>query len=65
MSWDFKGRILLDRSRPAGEPRKVLDCSRLGTLGWSPRTALADGVKATYEWYVQQRDGAGVWRLRS
>ena len=43
------GRIALDRSKPDGTPRKLLDVSRLTGLGWRPKTALADGIALAYQ----------------
>ena len=51
----FNGRIVLDPSKPDGTPRKLLDCSRLNRLGWSPRIPLEDGIAATYRWYLDNR----------
>jgi GDP-L-fucose synthase len=47
-------RLEFDLSKPDGTPRKVLDSSMLNRLGWSPRTALPDGIRSTYEWYLSQ-----------
>ncbi len=47
----FEGELTFDRSRPDGTPRKLLDVSRLSSLGWRAKTELAQGVAATYEWY--------------
>jgi GDP-L-fucose synthase len=44
----FKGRIVFDSSKPDGTPRKLLDVSRLAALGWRARTALGEGIRATY-----------------
>lgn len=46
----FKGRIKLDPSKPDGTPRKVMDVSRMRSLGWSPRVSLRDGLRLTHEW---------------
>jgi GDP-L-fucose synthase len=48
----FHGRISLDHSRPDGTPQKLLDVTRLGALGWSPRISLMDGIVSTYEWFA-------------
>jgi GDP-L-fucose synthase len=50
----FHGEILWDITKPDGTPRKLLDISRLKALGWSPRVDLEAGMKATYEWYLDQ-----------
>ncbi|MET9533014.1 MULTISPECIES: GDP-L-fucose synthase [unclassified Streptomyces] len=44
----FEGRIGWDTSKPDGTPRKLLDISRLSSLGWKPGIALRDGIAATY-----------------
>jgi GDP-L-fucose synthase len=48
----FPGKLRFDPSKPDGTPRKLLDSSRLTALGWSPRIALEDGIRATYAWYL-------------
>lgn len=47
----FQGTIRFDPSRPDGTPKKLLDISRLKSLGWEPKISLKDGIKRTYEWY--------------
>ena len=48
----FKGEILFDTSKPDGTPRKVLDVSRIRSLGWVPKTHILDGLAAAYRWAV-------------
>ena len=48
----FKGKIVYDATKPDGTPRKLLDVSKCTALGWRPRTSLADGIAATYAWYL-------------
>ncbi|WP_406864391.1 GDP-L-fucose synthase [Streptomyces sp. HUAS MG47] len=50
----FEGRLAWDTSRPDGTPRKLLDVTRLTSLGWKPQIALRDGVAATYSWWREQ-----------
>jgi GDP-L-fucose synthase len=45
----FKGRIVFDATKPDGTPRKLLDVSRLTTLGWRARTPLLEGMRRAYE----------------
>ena len=45
----FTGRIEWDTSKPNGTPRKLLDVSKAAALGWTYKTALEDGIRLTYE----------------
>ena len=47
-----KGKILWDSSKPDGTPRKLMDISKMKELGWSYSTELEDGVKKTYQWFL-------------
>ena len=47
------GQILWDETRPDGTPRKLLDVSRLVSLGWHARIGLEEGVRTTYEWFLE------------
>jgi len=44
----FNGRLIFDTSKPDGTPRKLMDNSKLGALGWSAKTGLEDGIAAAY-----------------
>jgi GDP-L-fucose synthase len=55
----FKGQIRFDPSRPDGTPRKLLDVSRVHSLGWRARTQLPDGVASAYRWYIENCGLAG------
>jgi len=50
----FRGRFELDRSRPDGTPRKLLDVSRLNDMGWRPQVDLRTGIRLTWDWYRQR-----------
>ncbi len=52
----FSGRIRYDRSRPDGTPRKLMDVSRLAALGWQSSIRLEDGIRQTYEWFLENVD---------
>jgi GDP-L-fucose synthase len=47
----FKGEILHDDTKPNGTPRKLLDVSRMKSLGWRYKTELQDGIEKTYKWF--------------
>ena len=48
----YEGAIGWDTTKPDGTPRKLLDSSRLRSLGWKPSISLHEGIKSTYQWYV-------------
>jgi len=48
----FDGEIKHDLTKPDGTPRKLLDVSRLFKLGWRPKVSLEEGIKRSYEYYV-------------
>ena|SRR5436190_3532792 len=50
-----EANLRFDTSKPDGTPRKMLDVSRLNSLGWTAPTTLDDGIRSTYEWYLAQR----------
>jgi GDP-L-fucose synthase len=52
----FKGEITWDTSKPDGTPRKLLDVSKLKALGWEPSVSLEEGIKKTYEWFLENKD---------
>ena len=47
----FEGQIQWDSSKPDGTPRKLLDTTKINSLGWVPAISLQDGIESTYEWY--------------
>ena len=47
----FTGRIVTDPSKPDGTPRKLLETSKLTSLGWFPRIDLEEGLASTYRWF--------------
>ncbi|MEI6670824.1 MAG: GDP-L-fucose synthase [Actinomycetes bacterium] len=57
----FTGEIAWDTSKPDGTPRKVMDVSRVKSLGWSPKISLSDGIAQTIAWY-RKANAEGVVR---
>ena len=53
----FGGTLAFDSSYPDGTPRKLLDVSVLHSLGWRHRTALAEGLRRTWNWYQNSLHG--------
>lgn len=54
----FNGQIVTDRTKPDGTPRKLMDVSRLATLGWRAKTDLEKGVSDVYRWYCERLNSA-------
>ncbi|ABB31548.1 NAD-dependent epimerase/dehydratase [Geobacter metallireducens RCH3] len=49
----FSGDLVFDASKPDGTPRKLQDISRMHGLGWRHRVELEEGIRRTYQWYVE------------
>ena len=50
----YEGEIRLDPSKPDGIPRKLVDVSKLHGLGWRPKIPLREGLKHTYDWFLNR-----------
>jgi GDP-L-fucose synthase len=48
----YEGRIEFDSGKPDGTPRKVMDSSKINSLGWKAKTTLEQGLKSAYESYL-------------
>ncbi len=49
----YEGDIHFDATKPNGTPRKLLDVSKLNSLGWKAKTDLKTGIEATYDWFIE------------
>ncbi|KAL3746191.1 hypothetical protein ACJRO7_015184 [Eucalyptus globulus] len=49
----FEGELVWDSSKPDGTPRKLMDSSKLASLGWTPKISLKEGLCDTYKWYLE------------
>jgi GDP-L-fucose synthase len=56
----FAGDIEWDSSKPDGTPRKLLDVSRISSLGWKAQINLRDGILSTYEWFKGNDPGLDI-----
>jgi GDP-L-fucose synthase len=52
---EYKGRLVFDRSKPDGTPRKLLDSTRLKNLGWKPTIDLRAGLAQSYKDFLIQK----------
>jgi GDP-L-fucose synthase len=49
----YKGEIVYDSGKPDGTPRKLVDTSRINGLGWRAGISLEEGIKNTYQWFLE------------
>jgi GDP-L-fucose synthase len=56
----FGGRITWDPSKPDGSPRKLLDVSRLASLGWTAKIKLVDGIASTYQTFLADKKSGAL-----
>lgn len=54
----FEGYLTWDTSKPDGTPRKLLDVSRINSLGWKAAIGLEEGIRSTYAWYLANEKAA-------
>lgn len=56
----FEGGLVFDASKPDGTPRKLMNVSRLKSLGWQAAVSLEDGLLQTYEWFLKHQEQVRV-----
>jgi GDP-L-fucose synthase len=56
---DYKGALTFNSAQPDGTPQKLLDVSRIRSLGWSAKTSLEEGIRRTYA-AAKDNPGSGV-----
>jgi GDP-L-fucose synthase len=49
----FKGELVFDTEKPDGTPRKLMDVSRMSSLGWKYKTELKEGIQKAYNWFKE------------
>ena len=50
---DFKGSIFFNTEYPDGNPRKLLDSTKINNFGWKPKISIDEGLSKTYKWYLE------------
>jgi GDP-L-fucose synthase len=53
----YKGEIVFDSTKLDGAPRKLLEVSKLSSIGWEASVELKEGLEKTYQWFVSNQDG--------
>ena len=56
----YEGELTFDTSKPDGTPRKLLDSTKIQATGWHPTISLQDGLKTTYQNYLEAKEGKSV-----
>ena len=49
----YPGDLVFDKSMPDGNPRKLIDSSKINNLGWNPQVDLNEGLKLSYDWFLE------------
>lgn len=52
----FEGELRWDQTKPDGTPRKLMDSSLLNQEGWQAKVSLEDGIRMTYNWFLNNQD---------
>ncbi len=63
-----EGAMNWDATKPDGTPRKLLDVSKLNGLGWKAQVELEEGIKQTYDWFLQNQENfkeVKLWKRHS
>ena len=53
---EYSGEIIFDDTKPDGNPRKLLDSTKVNALGWKPSIGLEQGLKITYNWFLDNKN---------
>jgi GDP-L-fucose synthase len=51
----FSGELRFDPSKPDGTYRKLMDSSKIRSMGWAPRISLEEGIRTTYDWFLREQ----------
>ena len=51
--FNFKGKLIFDKTKPDGMPVKLLDAAKIINMGWSPKYSLESGLKRTINWHIK------------
>ncbi len=57
---NYQGEVCFDTNGPDGTPRKVLDNSKINSIGWSPKINLEEGIKRTVKWFYENKSSIRI-----
>lgn len=49
----YDGELIFDSTKPDGNPRKLLDSTKMFSYGWKPNIRLEEGIKLSYDWFLK------------
>lgn len=52
----YEGEVIFDKTKPDGTPRKVLDSTKMKSMGWKPELSIEEGIEDTYKWFLNNID---------
>jgi GDP-L-fucose synthase len=52
---NYSGEVEWDSSKPDGAPRKLLDNSKIQSIGWKSKIDIDEGLQLTYEWFLENK----------
>ncbi|HPG30342.1 MAG TPA: NAD-dependent epimerase/dehydratase family protein [bacterium] len=52
--YNYKGKLIFDKTKPDGMPIKLLDATKIKNMGWSPQYSLESGLKRTINWHIKR-----------
>jgi len=60
---EYQGTFEWNSSKPDGTPQKLLDTTRINSLGWAPVIGLEEGIRSTYEWFKSELQSDNSLRM--
>ncbi|ECW7499511.1 GDP-L-fucose synthase, partial [Campylobacter coli] len=51
----FNGEIKFDITKPSSDMNRLMDCSKIHSLGWKHKIELEQGIKMMYKWYLENK----------
>ncbi|MCR6585072.1 GDP-L-fucose synthase [Campylobacter insulaenigrae] len=56
----FKGKLIFNPNKPDSTMDRLMDCSKIHSLGWRHKIELEEGIKMMYKWYINDKNGGGI-----
>lgn len=56
----FKGKLIFNANRPDSTMDRLMDCSKIHSLGWKHKIELEEGIRMMYDWYLNNYGGGDI-----